>query len=169
MDTMKPHSRGGRARDTHRGGLHATVVFLYHVAMRSSTTSTGFVRLDLAEQVSRTRELGSISVAAVAPMLASLPHAHVHRSRLSVAHQSKRFAVVYPPLSRGVLGFSPPPVWLTESVPATAPRDFDAGNAAWFFSRDWPRWRGTPTANGKPGNPIGGSPRQNVTLLPHSA
>ena len=35
----------------------------------------------------------------------------------------------------GVLRLTPLPVWLTVSVPATAPRDYDAGNAVWFFSR----------------------------------
>ena len=92
--------------------------------------------MDLAKQVSGTLDFAparSYKVAAV-----RLPFSMSHaQSRLSVAHQSRRVAVVYPPLSRGVFGFSPPPVWLTESVPATAPRDFDAGNAAWFFSREW--------------------------------
>ena len=42
-----------------------------------------------------------------------------------------------PPLLLGVLRLTPLPVWLTVSVPATAPRDYDAGNAVWFFSRGW--------------------------------
>ena len=169
MKTMKPPSRGV-ARGIHTGAGFTQQWFFSTTLLCEAAQQAP----DLFDWISPSRfpehaNWGQSARPHLAPMLSSLPHVHVHRSGLSVAHQSKRFAVVYPPLSRGVLGFSPPPVWLTESVPATAPRDFDAGNAAWFFSRDWPRWRGTPTANGKPGNPIGGSPRQDVTLLPPSA
>ena len=168
MNTMKTHTRGV-ARGIHTGAGFTQPWFFSTTLLCEAANQAP----DLFDWISPIRSLRNaqdrVGQECLRRSIFPSQSTKRFRIRLSVAHQSRRFAVVYPPLSRGVLGFSPPPVWLTESVPATAPKDFDAGNAAWFFSRDWPRWRGTPTANGKPGNPIGASPRRDVTLLSPSA
>ena len=126
---------GVRARDTNVGRLHTTMAFFTRLTAEAQrapdlvdwiSPSRSPVRTNWGRSARRFRQLRS-----------SLPHVHAFRSRLSVAHQSRRVCGGLPSSFLGFAGAPQLPSGSRNECQQLPLIISTRWHAAWFFSREW--------------------------------